>query len=1181
MSSMFYNCSSLISLNLSNFNTSLVNNMSSMFYNCSLLSYLDLSSFNTSRVSNMYSMFGKCKILKYLNTSNFNTSQVKNMNSMFYGCSNIRSLDLSIFDTSQVKKMDRMFYGCSNINSLDLSNFNTSQVKIMSYMFYGCPNINSLDLSNFDTSNVSNMAYMFFKCKFNLSNLFNFNTSNVKNMDGMFSYSNFSSLDLSNFDTSQVTTMSHMFRRSTVSSLNLSNFNTSGVLNMEYMFSQCSSLVSLDLTNFDTSQVIYMSSIFNKCSNLRNLNISNINTSKVIDMSSMFSGCSLLNSLDLLNFDTSQVKNMSYMFNNCTSLYSLIISNFNTSNAKDMNNMFANCKALSSLNLFNFDTSQVNNMSSMFYNCINLIFLNLSSFDTSNVNDMNHMFYNCSLINSLELPNFNIKNVKNFNHMFDSCINLDYIYLNTISYINSNSTANYIFSLTPDNLIVCYDDNDYKFLNILPESKKYKCHNFYPEIKYICYMKNSSLFNIHICDRCKKNEIIFYNKSNDVYTNDKCYESEDDFNSYIYNDTDIISYDSELSLQNENYQYSINNSSEFILDFVSNTIIQMKKQNEIMQNIIGNLLKEFDMREIDNGKDKKIIEQNKAIILTSTLNQKNNEEENYISMDLGECENILKSYYNISKNDSLYILQVISEEEFMKIPKVEYEVYYPLYNKKNLTKLNLSLCKKTKIAISISVKINDSLDKYDPKSDYYNDICSKASSDSGTDISLKDRKNEYVNNNMSLCEENCELLEYNPKKEKAKCSCDIKLNIPSDYDIKFNKNDFFKSFTDIENIFNINIMKCYRIVLKIKSLTENYGFFIVDSVIILYFITLFIFITFSVSKIKKEIYDIILSLKINGNPIKKILIKKVKKKKKKKKINKFKKQNDIKIYNNKKDKMNLNEKNKEKIENYKEKFSIDIEHSFNKINSEQYSIIDKSKQINYVIMMKRDFELNSLDYEEAFKLDHRNYFQYYFSLLKNSHPIIFSFGCENDYNSKIIKIFLFFFSLCLDLAVNALFFNDDTMHKIYEDKGKFNFLYQIPQILYSTLISRFIDSIIRNFALIKDNVVELKKEKDKKDLAIKYKKFLRILKIKFILFFILAFIFIILLAYYITCFCGIYVNTQMHLIKDSLISLIISLLIPFGFCLIPAIFRISSLRVENPTRKVLYKLSIIIESWFC
>ena len=70
----------------------------------------------------------------------------------------------------------------------------------------------------------------------------------------------------------------------------------------------------------------------------------------------------------------------------------------------------------------------------------------------------------------------------------------------------------------------------------------------------------------------------------------------------------------------------------------------------------------------------------------------------------------------------------------------------------------------------------------------------------------------------------------------------------------------------------------------------------------------------------------------------------------------------------------------------------------------------------------------------------------------------------------IFLIFLFLFSLCFDLVVNALFFNDDTMHKIYEDKGSFNFLYQIPQILYSTLISRFIDTLIKNFALLQDSI---------------------------------------------------------------------------------------------------------------
>ena len=82
-------------------------------------------------------------------------------------------------------------------------------------------------------------------------------------------------------------------------------------------------------------------------------------------------------------------------------------------------------------------------------------------------------------------------------------------------------------------------------------------------------------------------------------------------------------------------------------------------------------------------------------------------------------------------------------------------------------------------------------------------------------------------------------------------------------------------------------------------------------------------------------------------------------------------------------------------------------------------------------------------------------------------------------------MFLFFFSFSLDFTINTLIFNDDTMHKIYEDKGKFNILYQIPQILYSTIISKAIDGLIRTLALSQDNIVELKKEKEKKDIDMK------------------------------------------------------------------------------------------------
>ena len=150
------------------------------------------------------------------------------------------------------------------------------------------------------------------------------------------------------------------------------------------------------------------------------------------------------------------------------------------------------------------------------------------------------------------------------------------------------------------------------------------------------------------------------------------------------------------------------------------------------------------------------------------------------------------------------------------------------------------------------------------------------------------------------------------------------------------------------------------------------------------------------------------------------------------------------------------------------------------------------------------------------------------------------------------------------------------MHKIHEDKGQFDFLFQIPQILYSSLISRFINALIRKLALSQDAIVGLKQER--RISRTTKKTLLRILKFKFILYFILSYVIIIFILYYITCFCGIYVNTQIHLIKGSLVSLATSLLIPFVLYLIPGIFRIAALRAEKPNRKMMYKFSCVLEN---
>ena len=141
MSYMFSGCSSLTSLDFSNFNTNSVTDMSGMFDGCFFLTSLNLSDFRTDSVVNMAAMFRGCSSLTSLNLSDFKTDSVVNMAAMFERCSSLKSLNLSNFNIDKVVNMKGMFCGCSSLKTLDLSNFNTEKVNKKDDLFYGCFNL--------------------------------------------------------------------------------------------------------------------------------------------------------------------------------------------------------------------------------------------------------------------------------------------------------------------------------------------------------------------------------------------------------------------------------------------------------------------------------------------------------------------------------------------------------------------------------------------------------------------------------------------------------------------------------------------------------------------------------------------------------------------------------------------------------------------------------------------------------------------------------------------------------------------------------------------------------------------------------------------------------------------------------------------------------------------------------
>ena len=308
-SSWFDGCSKLTSVTgLKNARSERASKMAYMFRGCSSLTTLDLSEFKTTTVTSMTGMFEGCTKLKTLNLGGVWTGNVTSMSSMFKNCSALTSLDLSGFSTSKVTSMSDMFYGCSALTSLKLSNFNTANVTSMSAMFQGCSALTSLDIANFNTSKVISMDHMFYQCKA------------------------LTSIPTGNFNTAKVTDMSYMFYScNALWKPDVKNFNTSLVKNMSWMFANCSAATTIDVSGFDTQYVEAMNSMFQGCSSLKSLTLSSFNTKRVTSMLQMFYNCKNLQSLDLSTFNTLEVTNMRYIFGNCTALTKLKVSNlFNT-----------------------------------------------------------------------------------------------------------------------------------------------------------------------------------------------------------------------------------------------------------------------------------------------------------------------------------------------------------------------------------------------------------------------------------------------------------------------------------------------------------------------------------------------------------------------------------------------------------------------------------------------------------------------------------------------------------------------------------------------------------------------------------------------------------------------------------------------------------------------------------
>jgi hypothetical protein len=475
------------------------------------------------------------------------------------------------------------------------------------------------------------------------------------------------------------------------------------------------------------------------------------------------------------------------------------------------------------------------------------------------------------------------------------------------------------------------------------------------------------------------------------------------------------------------------------------------------------------------------------------------------------------------------------------------------------------------------------------------------------------------------------------KKSVCDCEVQTETVTDDISNIEFSTKQLASEFLGTIKNSNFRVLKCYKLAIDTKKIFKNIGRIIMTLFFVIYLISLFCYIIKERKKIDTFINLIIKSKENSsifnfGEKSEKIKIKsKDNKKEKEKKSNSKKKDNaktksksKTKTEQKKKSKTKSKSKPKNKGKNFPprkrsanknknrkkndlinstkrtintnspmskssddKKISINIypisnvklkkteknkiydikgEKSDTKMNNKKTKKKENYENLN-------DEELNSLEYNIAVFVDKRTYFQYYWSLLKKKQLILFTILPANDYNLFSLKVGLFILSFSLYFTINGFFFDDSTMHKVTESNGKYDIIYQIPQILYSSIISAIINMLLKKLSLSEKSLLSLKQEKDfkrAKKISINIR---RCIIVKFIIFFILSNILLLFFWYFISCFCAVYTNTQTVLIKDTMISFCLSMLYPFGINLLPGFLRIPALRDEKKNSKYMYNFS--------
>ena len=628
------------------------------------------------------------------------------------------------------------------------------------------------------------------------------------------------------------------------------------------------------------------------------------------------------------------------------------------------------------------------------------------------------------------------------------------------------------------------------------------------------------------------------------------------------------------------------------------------------------------------SENKEVFEKNGVIITGYSTKENNVDKDSKNSIVyLGDCEYKLKLYYNLSNDTELFILGIDSpnKDSSASTNTYNYGVYLSdgtLLEHNNACKESKIVVSSPIINPEL-VKLDEAsyfyemgYDIFDVNSDFYSDVCSPVSIN-GNDIILKDRKKSFYPSNVSLCNDSCYYSSIDFETKRFTCECDLVYNFSKKNENNDEEEEEEEDISYIEyflSLINYKIIKCYKLFFEYKSYYYNAGFYIAVGNLIFCLASMIIFIKWGIKKINLNILENVpskIKLQELYDEPKKRTSKEISNKSTRKMVelieNPPKKNSEGDIISRDSDKKPKKEKNKSsvrksvqfKLENevsqknrskshHKSRKSRKINSSNIRCISNQNPFVNSKEKI--VIYNKKENmtsvntissteklhnqkfsdesidsrELNTISFTQAKRLDNRNYFQMFMSVIFSEIKIIRIFYYKNIFEHLSIALSEYTFELCLDLTLNCLLYTEEVISEKYNNNGSIQFFTTLSLSFMSNIISSiicFVISKLIDYFEILEFIVKDMTDRAKYFLVIL--KFKKVLCFKLTVFFIIQTIFNLMMCYYLMIFCTVYHKTQGSIMINYITGIAESLAISFGLALITSLMRYLSIRCSS------------------